>query len=127
MRVNCILDEIIQERKRQDEKWGEQNHPMLDTPFTVDGMRQREKNYKQTNDSKRDVSWFAILMEEVYEAFAETEPEKQYGEMIQVAAVAVQIAEYLKRKKNESRKVVRIKRLQGRSAKCMWKLRTRGT
>jgi NTP pyrophosphatase (non-canonical NTP hydrolase) len=33
-------------------------------------------------------SWYTILMEEVYEAFAETEPEKQREEMIQVAAVA---------------------------------------
>jgi hypothetical protein len=36
-------------------------------------------------------------MEEVCEAFAETEPEKQREEMVQVAAVAVQIIECLDR------------------------------
>jgi hypothetical protein len=41
-------------------------------------------------------------MEEVYEAFAETEPENQREEMIQVAAVAVQIIEYLDRCKEEA-------------------------
>jgi hypothetical protein len=40
-------------------------------------------------------NWANILLEEVYEAFAETDPEKQREEMIQVAAVAVQIIEFL--------------------------------
>jgi hypothetical protein len=37
-------------------------------------------------------------LEEVCETFLETEPEKQREEMIQVAAVAVQIIEYLDRR-----------------------------
>jgi NTP pyrophosphatase (non-canonical NTP hydrolase) len=37
-------------------------------------------------------------MEEVFEAFAKNEPEKQREEMVQVATLAVQIIEYLDRR-----------------------------
>jgi hypothetical protein len=50
-------------------------------------------------------TWAHILLEEVFEAFTETAPAKQREEMVQVAAVAVAIIEYLDRKKiEESRK-----------------------
>jgi hypothetical protein len=93
-----IFTAIDKERKRQEEKWGVQNHPVLDIPFTIEGMLKGQRTYKQLNDSGEDCSWFMILMEEVYEAFSETDPVKQREEMIQVAAVAVQIIEYLKRR-----------------------------
>jgi hypothetical protein len=93
-----IFRSIHEERIRQDEKWGEQNHPMLNVPFTTEGMLQGQCTYKQLNDSKNDCCWYAILMEEVYEAFSETDHAKQREEMVQVAAVAVQIIEYLDRK-----------------------------
>jgi hypothetical protein len=92
------IREIMKEHERQNEKWGEQNHPMLDVPFTHDGMRSQAGAYKKINDSGSNPSWFAILMEEIYETFAETGPEKQYKEIIQVAAVSAQIAKSLKRK-----------------------------
>lgn len=72
-----ILNEVWQERIRQDNKWGVQNHP----PF----------------------AWLAILMEEVGEASqaavqATFEPGKKTWadyreELVQVAAVAVSMAE----------------------------------
>jgi hypothetical protein len=37
-------------------------------------------------------------MEEVYEAFSETIPEKQRAELIQTAAVVVQILEWIDRR-----------------------------
>ena len=95
--------EIMRERERQDEKWGEQNHPMLNIPFTRDGMLQGQQAYKQLNDKRENWSWFQILMEEVYEAFSETEQERQREEMIQVAAVAVQIIEFLDRRMEAKR------------------------
>jgi hypothetical protein len=73
---------------------------MLNIPFTVDGMREKANVFKALNDKNKDPSWFAILLEEVYEAFSETEPEKQREEMVQVSAVAVQIIEYLDRTAN---------------------------
>jgi hypothetical protein len=87
--------------ERQNEKWGEQNHPMQDDRLPYDSMRSTAKLYKKINDNAVHPSWFFILMEEVYESFAHTDPAKQREEMVQVAAVAVQIIEYLDRKMEE--------------------------
>lgn len=77
-----VLDEVRDERYRQDEKWGEQNH--------------------------RPEFWLAILMEEVGEvahAVCEGGPKasgiewwrEQRAELVQVAAVAVGFVESLDR------------------------------
>jgi hypothetical protein len=96
-----IFSEISRECKRQDEKWGEQNHPMtrsIEAPGLFRILADKKKYENQTNDSEGNAMWANILLEEVYEAFAETEPEKQREEMIQTAAVAVQIIECLNRR-----------------------------
>lgn len=65
-----VLEDVLHERERQDEKWGEQNHG----------------RYK----------WLAILAEELGEAAAAAlkgETENYRKEMIQVAAVAVSAVE----------------------------------
>jgi hypothetical protein len=96
-----ILQEILDERNRQHKRRGEQEHPMLDTPFIVEGMVRGQDTYKRLND-KAENCWFQILMEEVYEAFSETSPEKQREELVQVAAVVVQILEWIDRMKNNA-------------------------
>ena len=94
-----IFIKIMAERIRQHETWGEQNHPMISDPFTKEQMKIGENFYRGINLYGKDSSWFAILMEEVCEAFAETEMEKQREELIQCCAVIVQIIEYLDRVK----------------------------
>jgi hypothetical protein len=96
-----IFSEINRECKRQDEKWGEQNHEMIAFDYHAIQYRAIAKSMKKQNkkDSKEGrATWDNILLKEVCEAFAETEPKKQRKEMIQVAAVAVQIIECLKRR-----------------------------
>jgi hypothetical protein len=100
-----IFAEISRECKRQNEKWGEQNHQML-YPEYLEQARESAENAKRIcalNASIKKLSWYDILMEKFLEAFAETEPEKQREEMIQVAAVAVQIIKCLNRKKEAKR------------------------
>ena len=97
--MDNVFEEIRKERQRQIEKWGEQKLPMLNVPFTEKGIEEKSKAYKAINDNSES-SWFSVLQEEVSEAFAETDPKKQREEMIQVAAVAVQIIEYLDRRVN---------------------------
>ena len=73
----AVADDILDERTRQNIKWGKQNHP-----YTV---------------------WLAILMEEVGEVaqamqegfthHKESDAGDLYNELIQVAAVAAAIAE----------------------------------
>ena len=72
-----ILEEVKDERGRQDEKWGEQNHVPL--------------------------KWLAILGEEVGEAnkaVLEDDRENLREELIQIAATAVAFIESLERNTN---------------------------
>lgn len=70
------LQEIMEERARQDKKWGVQNHPNL--------------------------YWLGILMEEVGEAakaLIEGKLDELYKELIQVSAVGLAWLECMKRRK----------------------------
>jgi hypothetical protein len=92
-----VFNEIVEEQRRQNEKWGEQNHSPLE--------------------------WIAILTEEVGEVAKEAH-EFHFGvrgtiemieekiqmyrkEMVQVAAVAVQAIECLDRQKGNYRRQFR--------------------
>lgn len=69
-----VLEEVRRERKRQDDKWGEQNHPAE--------------------------WWFVILSEELGEvarALFEADLDQYRKEAVQVAAVAVAMVEALDR------------------------------
>ena len=109
MNIDRIFEEIRKERQRQDDKFGEQNHPMLGVSCDMFSDYKKKqfpttaalKNALERSRERRKTDmfgWFDILLEEVCEAFTETEPEKQRKEMIQVAAVAVAIIEYLDRR-----------------------------
>lgn len=84
------LAEVRAERARQDERWGEQNHPdgthdCQDTRAYADMARE----WCQSAAEAGQVTWQHILNEEVAELFAEEDPAKLRTELIQVAAVAV--------------------------------------
>ena len=99
-----IFAEIDLERKRQDEKWGEQNHPMEPRNYDRKYARKVLKKLQQENDTSQEKCWHNILSEEVIEAVLETDPKRQREEMIQMAAVAVNIIECLDRRiRNETR------------------------
>jgi hypothetical protein len=104
-----ILVEVADERARQNAKWGVQNHPN-GTGFERvcrPALLPRDKTYgnigsyaKQITDSNADhgrVTYADILLEEVFEALAESDPAALRAELIQCAAVAVQWIEKLDR------------------------------
>jgi hypothetical protein len=93
---STALKKIMREYESQNEKWGEQNHPMLQFA-PLKGVQRELELVRRINEDFDSPDWFYILLEEVYEAFAETDPAKQREEMVQVAAVAVQIIECLDR------------------------------
>ncbi len=73
---NYIISEIVDERERQDEKWGEQNHVPL--------------------------KWLAILGEEVGEAnkaVLDGDVDNLREELVQIAATAVAFLQSLERNK----------------------------
>lgn len=111
---NAILEEVSQERERQDTKWGEQNHPDRmpdayphgDSPDYAKAARYwQSSNATRVNwmnaagqPPDRNAAWEGILLEEVYEALAEVDRVKLRAELIQVAAVAVAWVEAIDRR-----------------------------
>jgi hypothetical protein len=92
-----IFDQLSAERRRQHEKFGQQDHK--------DGTSIRNKHLADEarracdGDFRRGHgSWNVILMEEVFEAIAEEEPEKLREELLQVAAVAIAWIEAIDRR-----------------------------
>ena len=97
-KLQLVFHKIAEEMKRQEEKWGEQNHPMLEKNLTdVKGRTCPSKDVleAQRRNGCKPI-WFDLLLEKICVAFLEEEPEKQREEMIQDAAViAVAVMEYL--------------------------------
>lgn len=96
---SSIFREIDAERERQDAKWGEQNHPVVDlaTVLGLKFFRDQARDTCELHAKLGTCTWYDILKEEFYEAFAESEPARQREELVQVGAVAVEIIEYIDR------------------------------
>jgi len=101
MSLASIQAAITAERLRQDNKFGEQNHPdgtgALSYVLERDKARQGCENAFQRGAG----TWMHVLIEEVFEAFAEEDPAKLRAELIQVAAVAVAWIEAIDRRTTE--------------------------
>lgn len=101
-----VLFDVARERRRQDAKWGQQNHPdgtgpgvywqFYDYPAAeLAGIIRRAT---QEAFAQGKGTWRDILNEEVAEAFAEDDPAKLRAELIQVAAVAAAWVEAIDRR-----------------------------
>jgi len=84
-----VSEEVLNERRAQNAKWGEQDH--------LNGTDGRDQNVHNANTARwltdahakaGTLTWRDILDEEVQEAFAEFDPRKLRIELLQVAAVA---------------------------------------
>ncbi|MBM6622648.1 hypothetical protein JTF08_13615 [Micrococcaceae bacterium RIT802] len=110
-----VLHQIRLERARQDAKWGEQNHPDGTGPHSVP-LRAIEDCFatpyaNQLADlataatdrhaAEGRVTWADILLEEVFEALAESDLGRLRTELIQVAAVATQWVEAIDRRADQ--------------------------
>lgn len=96
------IEAIVKERHRQNQKWGEQNHP----DGTSEAYSIIAKIFKKRTDDRAKagtVTWLDILSEETMEAFAETEPASIRAELVQVAAVCVQWIEAIDRRERKSK------------------------
>jgi hypothetical protein len=81
-----FAESVDDERRRQIEKWGDQKHPDGTGRPGDKGLAEAYKDICQANGPAAD-NWRDILAEEVFEAFAETDPERLIEELIQTAAV----------------------------------------
>jgi hypothetical protein len=104
-----ILHEIDAERINQDVDWGVQSHPLYFVGEDAWYYAAQAEKWKRTNAARvrearklgrprgADCAWDGILLEEVFEALAETDPAARRAELIQVAAVAVAMIEHIDR------------------------------
>lgn len=99
----AVLEEVEAERARQDEKWGEQNHPDL-PGVRHPGYALAANMWKVDNAGRMAegcLAWDGILLEEVFEALEQAELANEVGlrqELIQVAAVVVAHVEAIDRR-----------------------------
>ena len=101
-----ILMDVVEERDRQNARWGEQNHPdgtgpdkAITTPDAFYGAQMAEQA-REICEAKFNYgagTWQHILQEEVCEAYAAT-GDALRNELIQVAAVAVAWVEAIDRR-----------------------------
>ena len=75
----AVVADLIDERHRQDARWGEQNHEdgTGGSIFVHESIEQRARtSFLAENGAVR---WCDILLEEVYEALAEEDVEADVG------------------------------------------------
>jgi hypothetical protein len=84
--LSAILEGIVKERERQDKKFGVHDHPN-GTGEKYAHEREYWKGVCDHNFRNGKPAWSLILLEEVYEALSEEDPDKLYDELIQVASV----------------------------------------
>ena len=99
--LDGVLREVNDERNRQDAKWGEQNHPNGTGHSNQKAQAEIARDRCDDYFSMGIGAWDLILLEEVWEALAESDPEKLRTELVQVAAVAVAWIEAIDRKRGE--------------------------
>lgn len=107
-RTSSVLVEVREERARQEAKFPEQHLPDGTGPdfawaFTGPASWVAECA-KQETDRLADeqvLTWKDVALEEVAEAFAESDPARLRAELIQVAAVAARWVEDIDRRAGE--------------------------
>lgn len=95
--AKSVMHDVLHERVSQHERWGQQ-----DLPYGTGGAHwvAKARHAKEMCELARDhgnLTHRHVLIEEVYEAFAESDPVKLRAELIQVAAVATKIVEQIDR------------------------------
>jgi hypothetical protein len=86
--VKAFAEAVDTERQAQLAKWGDQHHP--DGTGISDAQRKLADDARavcQQVFAEGKGDWAHILMEEIREAFAESDPAKLRAELIQSAAV----------------------------------------
>lgn len=96
-----IYKQIEEERNRQDEKWGQQNHDITLLPAKyAEAMANDLRSHCEEAFAAGEGSWLDILNEELYESMeqaAKKDVDKCRVELIQTAAVLVAMIECLER------------------------------
>lgn len=85
--VKAFAEAVDTERQAQLRKWGEQHHPDGTGGPVMQQRADEARAQCQYLAANGGPDWRSILLEEVYEALAESDPEKLRAELVQSAAV----------------------------------------
>lgn len=100
-KIQDLLSEVAQERYAQIEKWGQQDHPSIYSGADRRKYEATADHWKQINAARVELdllTWDGILLEEVFEALAESDDLLRREELVQVAAVALAEIEAIDRR-----------------------------
>ena len=100
MSRESILQEVSAERDRQEAKWGPQDWPIMKSAGCP-AYKLMAESFRSLCDRAAMsglLEFRHILDEEVAEVYAESDPIRQREELVQVAAVAVQMIEVIDRR-----------------------------
>ncbi|MEU9921907.1 hypothetical protein AB0H51_11520 [Streptomyces griseoluteus] len=78
---------VDDERQRQLEKFGDQHHPDGTGLPVCEHAARRYRDHADRAAASGHLAWRDVLLEEVYEALAESAPARLRAELVQVAAV----------------------------------------
>lgn len=90
---SSVIQDIIDERGHQKRKFGDQSQNPFGTGKEYSELANKYKGICNAKVEDKTVTWADILLEEVFEALEQEDPDSVRHEMIQVAAVAVAICE----------------------------------
>ncbi|HEY5834927.1 hypothetical protein [Streptomyces sp.] len=93
-----VLAEVLAERVRQDDRWGQQNHPDGTGNLSQQDRAKFARKWCEDAFGAGYGTWADILTEEVAEAEGERDPARLRAELVQVAAVAVAWIEAIDRR-----------------------------
>ncbi|WP_406420008.1 hypothetical protein [Streptomyces sp. NBC_00842] len=85
--VRDFAESVDQERQAQLKKFGDQEHPDGTGLPVYEHAARRYRDQADRNAASSVLAWRDILLEEVYETLAESDPAKLRAELLQVAAV----------------------------------------
>lgn len=106
--TQAVLDDVLAERDRQHAKWGQQDLPDGTTRDHAAVLRAVDAQTRCAEAALLGTLAFRhILEEELCEAMAETDDERLEVELVQVAAVAVQWVEAIRRRRAKADAAVR--------------------
>jgi hypothetical protein len=99
--TNDVLEDLAQERRAQFQQWGEQTIPFGSGSYVFKLMCEHYQSTCQANADAGTVTFADVLLEEVFEALAESDPLKLKDELIDAGAVIVQWIELINKQQKE--------------------------
>jgi hypothetical protein len=100
--INNVFNQVWRERARQTKLWGAQRLPDGTGEYWDFQNSLAKKVACNAAHVNGTLTWRDILDEEVWEAFAETDPHKIEEELVQVIAVAVAWIEDMRSRHGEA-------------------------